>query len=301
MLSRRGGIVAALVSSACFGVLAVFTAIAYDHGAEPLQLMVLRFVSAALLLGLWTSLRRPGGLRVPAGDLRRFAALSLCGYGAAAICFSFAVKYLEASLVAILLYTYPAIVALLERAAYGIRLTQRRVFAVVMTFIGCVLIVNPFGAGGQVSAIGVVLGLGAGAGYAVFTILSHRWLPGRSRSVMMTYLFVFTAALALAAAAATGSTLYPENWDSTAWLMLGGLVLLPTFAAILLYWRALRVLGASQAAVVSTFEPLFTIAFAAALLGERLGPVQWIGAAFIMAGVVISEFGSGVPDEIPAV
>jgi drug/metabolite transporter (DMT)-like permease len=77
----------------------------------------------------------------------------------------------------------------------------------------------------------------------------------------------------------------------------------PTFAAVMLYLGGIKGMGAPQAAVVSTLELPFTILLAAAFVGERLSVVQLIGAAVVLAGVVLAEWGSaGVDmDGAPAV
>jgi len=300
-MTHRSGVLAAVVSAACFGLLAVIASLAYRRGAEPLQLLTWRFGVAFVLLGGWTAIRHPGGLKVPGADVRRFALLSIAGYGAASLCFFFALTYASASVVGILLYTYPAMVAVVEKLSGQAPQARGRLAAVVLTFAGCVLVVNPFSASMTTHPAGIVLGLGAGAGYASFSVLSHRWLPGRSRSVMMSYLVLFTALLAGGAALLTGSTLSPAGWDAGTWGLLAALVVIPTFAAILLYWAAIRVLGASQAALLSTFEPLFTIVFAALLLGERLGAIQWAGAGLVLAGVAVAEMGTRASESLAAV
>ena len=60
------------------------------------------------------ALRRPSALKVPLSDVGRFAALAVTGYGFASICFFFALLYASASVVAVLLYTYPAMVAIVS-------------------------------------------------------------------------------------------------------------------------------------------------------------------------------------------
>lgn len=288
-MTRRGSIIAALVSSACFGTLAVFTSVAYRYDAEPLQLLAWRFGLSAVLLGGFVAVSDPGRLRVPARDVAWYAVISILGYGAASICFFFALNFTHASVVAILLYTYPAMVALAERVFFSERLVGGRVAGVALTFAGCVLVVDPLSGTGGVATPGIVLGLGAAVGYTVFSVLSHRVLEGRPRTTLMTYLFVFTAIMAAVAAVLTGTPLSPAAWNSTVWWMLAGIVALPTFAAILLYLRALRGLGAGPAAIVSTFEPVFTIALAAVVLGEKLSVIQLAGGVLVLVGVVVAE------------
>jgi drug/metabolite transporter (DMT)-like permease len=288
-MGRRASIVAAVLSAACFGTLAVLTKLAYEGGAQPLQILVWRFGLATLVLGGYIAARRPASLLVPAGDLAKYAMLSVAGYGAASICFFFALKTVSASVAAILLYTYPAMVAAAEALLGGWRLTVSRLGAVGLAFTGCVLVVDPFGGASRIEWPGVALGLGAAAGYAGFSVMSARLLPGRSRLVLMIYMLAFTGVMAALAAAVSGSRLVPTGWSLSVWAVLAAIVVVPTFAAIVLYLSAIRRLGAAQAALLSTTEPLFTIAFAVVLLGEDLGAVQWIGAALVMGGVVIAE------------
>lgn len=300
-MTRNASIVAVMVAAACFGTLAVLTSLAYDAGAEPLQLLTWRFALAAVLLFGFLALRRPADVIAPAGDVGRYALLALFGYGAASICFFFALQYADASVVAVLLYTYPALVVLAEAVFLGRRLTAARVAAVALAFAGCVLVLDPFGAQSSVRPLGVALGLGAAVGYSVFNMLSHRWLPGRSRIVLMAYTFGIASIGIALVAFATGATLSVAAWSGEVWALLGLIVLFPTFIAVVLYLSGIERLGPAQASILSTFEPLFTIVLAAVVLGERLSAVQWAGAVLVMAAVVVAEREARPVDDLAVV
>jgi drug/metabolite transporter (DMT)-like permease len=106
---------------------------------------------------------------------------------------------------------------------------------------------------------------------------------------MMTYTFGVAAVGTAALTLASGQSLSPSGWKIEAWWLLGAIVLVPTFAAVVLYLQGIRGLGPSQAAVVSTLEPLFTIVFAWLVLRQGLSLVQAGGAALVLGGVVASE------------
>ena len=308
-MTRRGSLIAVVVSAAAFGTLAVLTPLAFAAGAEPLPLLAWRFLMATALLSGLVAVRDPSALKVPVADIGRYAILALCGYGAASICFFFALRFTDASVVAVLLYAYPALVTIAGWLFFGEKATFLRALAVVVTFVGCALVVGVLGGPVEVSVPGVVLGLGAAVGYTLFNLLSHRWLPGRSQLVMMSYTFAIAAVLAATAAVSWrfvelrdsfGSTplqrvaesvaaLSPADWSVQVWMLLVAIVIVPTFIAVVLYLQGIRGLGASQAAVISTLEPLFTIALAAVVLGDRLAPVQMVGAALVLGGVVVAE------------
>lgn len=300
-MTRTASLATVVVSAACFATLAVLTTLAYEGGATPLPLLTWRFALVTLLMTTYLLLRSPRALVVSRGDVARYAALSLTGYGAASVCFFFALGYVTASVVAVLLYTYPAMVAVAGWVVLGEPFAWQRVVAVLVTFAGCALVLDPFAAGNPVRPLGVVLGLGAAAGYAAFNVGSHRWLGRRPRLVLMTYTFGISALAIGAVTLLAGQSLSPAGWGRGVWVPLLLIVSIPTFAAVVLYLQGIRGLGAPQAAVVSTFEPVFTIILAAIVLGERLAAVQWFGTVLVLTGVVASEIGRGRTEDIAAV
>jgi len=289
-VDRRVSLVAVIISAACFGTLGVLTQLAYRQGASPLPLLAWRFALVSLLMAAYQLVRNAGAMKAGLADLGRYAALSLTGYGAASVCYFFALKFASASVVAVLLYTYPAMVAVLSALFLGERLTRARLVAIALTFAGCALVVGLLSEDIQASGTGILLGLGAALGYSVFNMLSYRWMGSKPRIVLMTYTFGISAVALAAITMASGGSLSVVAWTPTLWGLLGLIVLVPTFIAVLLYLNGIRRLGPAQAAIVSTTEPLFTIALAAVVLQERLTPLQMVGAALVVAGVVAAEW-----------
>jgi drug/metabolite transporter (DMT)-like permease len=54
-----------------------------------------------------------------------------------------------------------------------------------------------------------------------------------------------------------------------------------------------RLIGAAQASLISTVEPVWTICLAALILGERLGPIQLIGGVLVIGGVFLAQLRTG--------
>ncbi len=305
-VNRKVSLVAVVASAACFSTLGILTQLAYRQGASPLPLLSWRFALVSLLMAAYQLVRNARALRAGLRDLGKYAALSLTGYGAASVCYFFALRFATASVVAVLLYTYPAMVAALSSMLFGERLTRARIVAIALSFVGCAMVVGLFSADVQASATGILLGLGAALGYSVFNLLSYRWMGEKPRIVLMTYTFGISAVALGGITLISGGSLSVAAWTPTLWGLLGLIVLVPTFIAVLLYLNGIRRLGPAQAAIVSTTEPLFTIALAALVLGERLVGLQLVGAVFVVAGVVAAEWRTpGEPrvraDELAAV
>lgn len=295
---------AVIASAACFATLGILTKWAFAHGAEPMSLLAVRFGIAAVMMALFQVARDPGALRVTRTDVLRFLGLSLTGYGAASLCYSFAVREIGASVTTVLLYTYPALVSIIGWLFLGERFPLRRAMAVLLTFAGCALVAEVFTSGSAVTPRGLALGMGAALGYAVFNVLSYRSLGRTPRLTIMAYTFSFSAVALGAVAAANGTLGGVARWDVSAWGAVVLMVAIPTFAAVMLYLGGIARMGAAEGAVVSTLELPFTVAFAAlAFPLERLSTLQLLGAAIVLGGVVMAEWGSsaGEIDGVAAV
>ena len=93
--------------------------------------------------------------------------LAIFGYGAASVCYFFALNYADAVVVAVLLYAYPAFVTLASWTLLGEKASWQRGAAVLVTFLGCALVVGLVGGAARAQWQGIVLGLGAALGYTM--------------------------------------------------------------------------------------------------------------------------------------
>ncbi|MGY1630876.1 DMT family transporter [Geodermatophilus sp. SYSU D01186] len=297
-----------LLSAACFGAMAVFGKFAYAAGVSPDALLLLRFTSAAVLLG-GVLLVRPelrSDREAPASGAltRRFVltglGLGVFGYATQATLFFAALERIDASLVALVLYTYPALVTVAAVLLGRDRLTPARALALVVASGGALLVL--LGAGAlRFDALGVGLALGAAVTYTIYILVSdtavHRVPP-----VVLSALVMTGAAAALAGrAAATGGV--DLGFGPGGWLWVCCIAVVSTVVAMLAFFAGLRLTGASTAAILSTLEPVVTTVLAALTLGEFLTPVQLLGGLLVLASVAVVQLrprpaGSG-PADVP--
>ena len=92
-------------------------------------------------------------------------------------------------------------------------------------------------------------------------------------------------------ALATNRPVAPALIPEAAWLPLLGVGVISTALALQTFYAGARRIGAAQASLVSTVEPIYTITLAALLLGETLTPVQLLGGVLVIMGVVIAQSG----------
>lgn len=280
----------ALLSAACFGVMPVLTKIVYADGAQPVGVLAVRFTLAALIL---LALARLRGDALPRGRrLTVLAALGGIGYAGQGLCFFFALERISAGLTSLLLYFYPALVVLLGALLLRERPRPVAVACVVVAMAGTVLTLGPV-QGGQVA--GVAFGLAAALVYALYILASSR-VRG-VEPVAMAATAIAAGAVSFNLLAALTRPRLPD--EASAWLALVGIALVGTVLAVTAFFAALALLGPSDTAVVSTVEPVVSIAVAGLVLGERLSPLQAAGGAVVLLAVTVLARLRPVPDPAP--
>ena len=266
----------ALVSAASFGVMPVLTKVVYRDGAEPVGVLAVRFLLAAVVL---LALARVRGEALPRGrTLAVLVALGGLGYVGMSLCYFFALERISAGLTALLLYFYPALVVLLGAVVLRDRPRPAALVCVALATVGTVLTIGPV-EGGQ--ALGVALGLGSALVYATYILVSSRVRgvgPFATSAVVLSSGAVVLGVLA----AATRPQLPGEPGP---WLALVGVALIGTVVAVTAFFAALSLLGPADTAVISTVEPVVSIGVAGLVLGEVLGPVQVAGGVLVLLAV----------------
>src|ERR687898_1682639 len=281
------GTLLCLGSGAAFGAMAVFGKLAYGDGATVGTLLAVRFALAAALF--W-ALVLAGGAAAEIRALRRRdvgvgLALGGAGYALQAGCYFAALERIDASLLSLLLYTFPAIVAAAAVALGRERLDGRRLASLVLASGGLALVVAGAGAG-ALDPLGAALGLGAAVVYSTYILVSDG-IVGRMRPQVLSALVCTGAAASLTVGSALLGELRPGELTAAGWGWLACLAVVSTVAAVSLFFAGLQRVGPTTASIVSTAEPVVTVLLAFLVFGELLGPVQLLGGALVLGAVLV--------------
>jgi drug/metabolite transporter (DMT)-like permease len=273
-----------LTSAAGFGAMAVFGKLAYDAGVSPSALLLVRFAMAALILAGLLAIRpapRPAGRTVITA-----LALGAIGFATQATLYFEALRVMDASLLSLILYTYPLMVTAAAVLLRRDRMTRNRAIGLAVASAGTLLVLAGAGAG-TVDPVGAALGFGAALTYTVYILVSDGVL--RSVSPMLLAALVMTgAALALAGKALiTGGV--DLGFGAAGWFWVMCIAVVSTVLASLTFFAGLRRTGPSTAAILSTVEPVITTTLAAVTLGEFLTPAQLAGGVLVLASVAVVQ------------
>jgi drug/metabolite transporter (DMT)-like permease len=283
---RTVGILLCVASAAFFGAMGIFGKLAYEHGVTVGTLLSARFVLAAAVF--WVVLAASGRLdalrRLPRRDVAAALALGAIGYAAQAGAYFAALKRLDASLLSLLLYTFPVMVALAAAALGRERLTRRVVGALALASFGGVLVLG--GApSGALDPLGTALAVTAAIVYSAYILISAP-VSSRLDPLVLSTLVATGAAFTLTLAGVVDGDLSPAAVSSTGYLWLAAIAVVSTVGAITLFFAGLSRVGPTTASIVSTFEPVTAIALAALVFGESLSALQLGGAALVLSAVL---------------
>jgi drug/metabolite transporter (DMT)-like permease len=313
--SRLVGVLLVVVSACGFGSGALFAKQGiYPHGVDWMTLLAWRFVFAAALSWGWL-LAWPGHRRALRALSRRrvlvLLALGIFYMGNTGTYYA-GLETVDASLAALIVYLYPALVAVIS-IRYARRLEGRRAwFALALATTGVTLALGGINPENAPPLHGLVVMVASPIIYAVWIILAAR-LSGERRATddaatppydseatgseptdsapTAAIMLTATAIGWTAAAFIFGRPVLPSDVPMDAWWALFGIGLVATALAMQAFYAGARRIGAAQASLVSTVEPVYTIALAALLLQESLTPVQVVGGIMVIGGVLIAQTG----------
>jgi drug/metabolite transporter (DMT)-like permease len=268
-----------LISGISFGAAAIFARFAYEAGTDPITLLFLRFGIASICMILMMLVRR---LPLPRGQiLLGLVLMGALGYVGQSFCYFTALTLVSAGLVALLLYLYPAIVTVLAMLILKDPISKWKTLALLFALIGTVLTIGPVG-GGQ--PLGIVLGLGAAFIYSIYILVGSK-ITKPGTAIQSSTVIITSAAVVFGVLIAIRGASFPTTFFG--WSSASALALISTVLAIVTFLAGLERVGPTNAATLSTIEPVVTVVLAALILDESITPLRILGGLMILLAVII--------------
>jgi len=278
----RKALLGLTIAAACWGIGTVISKRAVAE-IPPLVLLVVQLSASLAVLGV---LMRQRGLSVH-GAPPLLGRLGVLNPGLAYALSLIGLVSISASLSVLLWALEPVLILLLAALVLGERTGPWLVVLSAVAVAGTGLIVFDPATSGQWQGIAVTI---AGVGCcAVYTVVTRKWIAASDSTAQVVvaqqaYALAFVVVV-LIGVAVVGGGIDVASVSPIAWLSALGSGVLYYAAAYWFYLSALRVVPASFAAVSFYLIPVFGVAGAFILLGERLEPRQWIGAVIVLTAV----------------
>ncbi len=288
MKTGRNKYTAAILAAGClWGFMGLFRRYMGEVGFSASDLIVLRCGIAALCFGLTLLFTGRGQFRIRLRDCWCFLGSGIVSLLFFTFCYFQAMNYMSLSAAAILLYTAPAIVTLLSALLFRERLTGTKMLAVVLAFLGCAL-VSGLGAGDMaLSAAGILYGLGAGFGYALYSIFARYALERGYSSNTINFYSCLLAAIGAALIWGVDGV-FESVTASTQNLGLAlGAGVLTCFLPYLLYTYGLTGMETGRASIMASVEPVVATLVGAVVFRESMSVLSYAGVALVLSAVVL--------------
>jgi drug/metabolite transporter (DMT)-like permease len=255
-----------------------------------LPFTAIRFAAASLLL--WLVLRlTEGPALLPAAPTRRLIVLGLVGNTCYQIAFILGLAHTRATNSALILATVPTVVALFAGLLGLERVTPKMWLGIVLGTVGVTLVIATSGVKFSTETVAgdllTLLGVLCWSGYTV----GLRTLPDGFSPLRVTTVTTIAGMPGLVLVAMPG--LLRMEWGAvpgTAWGALAYATLFSLVLAYLLWNRSVKAVGGTRTAIYMCLTPLIAAAGAWILLGEQPQPLQGVGAAVIIAGVLLTRW-----------
>lgn len=275
-----------IIAGLFWGSMGIFVRHLNGLGFTSIQVACLRLTMAGVIFALILLIKDPKGFKIKPKDIPLFLALGIVSILFFTYCYFTAIRLMTMSTAAILLYTSPIWVMILAIIFLKEKITLNKIIALVLAFIGCVLV---SGFGGKISVVGILVGLGSGLGYGLYSIFGTFALRKYSPYTVTTYTFLIAGLGSIFVANPVDLADKISKTESLPGLL--GFVLLTSVVTavipFLLYTLGLNKTSAGKAAVLATVEPAAATLFGFFVMGETIGPVAICGILLVFAAIIV--------------
>ena len=281
------GVFLIIVSGISFGAAAIFARFAYEAGTNPITLLFLRFgIASICMISIILVRKNP----LPHGRiLIGLVLMGALGYVGQSFCYFTGLTLASAGLVALLLYLYPAIVTVISVIFLKEPVSKLKITALVLALAGTVLTIGPAG-GGQ--PLGIILSLGAAFIYSIYILVGSK-IVKQGTAIQSSTVIIISAAVVYGGLISVQGPTFPVTLPG--WISVIALALISTVLAVVTFLAGLERVGPTNAATLSTIEPVVTVVLASLILGETITPLRILGGMMILLAVIFLARG-----ELPA-
>lgn len=274
-----------LLAAALWGVIGIWNRTLMAAGLSPTTIVVVRNLGGAALLSAIFAVKDPGVFRVRREHLKYFLGTGIVSVVLFTCCYFTCQRVCSLAVASILLYTAPSFVVVLSAILWKEPITKRKLLALALTLLGCACVCGVFAGDLSITPVGVLLGLGAGFFYALYSI-SGRYALAHYDSITVTvwtFLFAGPASLVLVKPA----ELRMAFSVPLSWVMAVCLVVFSTVLPYLFYTRGLSKVESGAASIMASLEPVVAALVGIAVFHEPMTAMTAAGIALVLSGVVI--------------
>lgn len=276
-----------LTAGILWGTMGLFVRRLNALGLNTIDIVALRSVMTAAVMALVLAISNRKLLHIRVRDIWCFLGTGLLSIVFFNYCYFRAITMMSMSVAAVLLYTAPVIVMMLSAFLFREKITSVKVIALVGTILGCVFVTGVFGDSASLSGTGILVGLGAGLGYALYSIFSRFALERGYHSMTITFYTFLIAGIGIAPAADLKKIclVCAEDVGVAGFYVIFALV--STVVPYLFYTAGMKGMENGTASIIASVEPVAAAVIGVLWFEEQLTRNHIIGMLLVLGSIVI--------------
>lgn len=279
-----------ILAGTLWGIISIFINSLKSIGFDSMQCVAVRAFFTALILFLYLLITDKSKLKIKGKDIKYFIGTGIFSIVFFNFCYFEAIEMIGGAAVpALLLYTAPIFVMILSAVFFHEKITSKKLVSLFMTFVGLGFVTGAFTGQEVLSASAVLLGLGSGLGYALYSIFG-KLVVDKYDAIMITfYTFVVASVVVVPISGVANqiNLLLEWRWGLSAL----GLAFFSTVLPFLLYTKGLKGIEAGKASILATVEPFVATIVGVIFFQETFTISKIMGMLLIVAAIVYLNVG----------
>lgn len=280
-----------LLSGCTWGCMGLLVRPLNTYGLNSIDISFIRAVITLIAITIWLLVFDRKAFKIRFGDIWCFigtGALSIAFFN---YCYFKTIVLTSLSVAAVLLYTAPAFVMIMSAILFKEKLGAKKFIALVLAFVGCCLVSGVVGGEAKLTLPGLLVGIGAGFGYALYSIFSRYAINKGYNSMTITFYTFLTCTITTACLTDIGKVTEVMTADFGLLIKTIFMVLFVTLIPYLAYTKGLNGLENGTASVIASVEPVMATVLGAIVYQEV--PDLWMvaGIVLVLGSIVLVNMG----------
>lgn len=276
-----------VLAGVLWGCIGLFVRTINAWGIASMELVSLRAIVTAVVMFFVLLIKDKSLLKIKLKDLWCFIGTGIFSVIFFNFCYFKTITLSSLSVAAVLLYTAPTFVMVMSYFLFKEKFTSRKVIALVITLVGCLFVTGVFSSSISMTPLSVLTGLGAGFGYALYSIFSRYAIErgyGSFTITFYTFLIAAVGSLFIANMSIVSNTLFV---DPLRIVISVGFGIVSTILPYLFYTAGLKEVENGKASIIVSIEPVTATILGLIVFGESLTVSGVIGIVLVIAALVI--------------
>lgn len=283
-----------LIGGSLWGAMGIFVRGLAKCGLTSLEICFVRMFVSVILMGIYFLIFNRKALKIKLKDIWIFIGSGVFSLTFFGYCYFTTIQMTSMSVAAVLLYTSPVFVLVLSAILFKEKITNIKILSILIAIAGCIFVTGLIGQGGQsLPVLGILLGLGSGLGYGLYSIFGRYAINrGYGAFTITFYSFLFSVAtlLFIVNPVRIISAVLDDNIGSGTLINVSyaiGTALVVTILPYIFYTLGLTKIENSKAAVIACIEPIMATVFGFLIFSEKLRIYEIIGVLLVLSAIVL--------------